>query len=145
MAELVVVSAIIIGTMATFYASYSKVVTRYKRIINYYDVGTVYRLGDYYERHKDTINGKTTISDIISGSEAARTVNGVKYNDKVLAGTCQNFKSYSTTGELKEYINFMKDKIKTQSATCVVLESCQEKNSKTKCKYAFMEVENETP
>lgn len=47
MAELVVVSAIVLTTVVAFYTSYNKIYSAYKTRLNYYDVTTLYRLGYY--------------------------------------------------------------------------------------------------
>lgn len=47
MAELVVVSAIVLVTLVGLYASYNKIYSVYKTRTRYYDVTTLYRLGYY--------------------------------------------------------------------------------------------------
>ena len=47
MAELVVVSAIVLTTLVSLYTSYNKIHSIYKSRVGYYDVTTLYRLGYY--------------------------------------------------------------------------------------------------
>lgn len=44
MAEVVVVSAVILGVLVSIYSSYSKVFRRYSEVLNYYNVDGVYKL-----------------------------------------------------------------------------------------------------
>jgi len=53
MAEVVVVSAIILVFMAGMYVSYNKLFTIYNQRVNYYDVTTLYKLGYYRDKLKD--------------------------------------------------------------------------------------------
>ena len=143
MAELVVVSAVIIGIMTTFFVSYNKIIARYNKIIYYYDVGTVYRLGNYYKQYKTNFKTATTAKEDISYSEK---INSVTYNDKIYYGTCNQMKNYQTTDELvKDYINFFKglENI-SEDKNCVILKSCQVKSDVERCKFSYMEVTRET-
>ena len=47
MAEVVVVSAIVLMTLTTLYVSYNKIYATYQKRINYYDITSLYRLGFY--------------------------------------------------------------------------------------------------
>ena len=46
MAELVVVSAIVLVALSGLYVSYNKIFSIYNKRINYYDVATLYELGN---------------------------------------------------------------------------------------------------
>ena len=47
MAEVVVVSTMILIALATFYVSYGKMIALYNTRLNYYDPGLLYELADY--------------------------------------------------------------------------------------------------
>ena len=68
MAEVVVVSSIVLVFLAGLYASYNKIYTSYRNLINYYDITTLYKLGYYRDTLINNINdsSKTNINDILS-------------------------------------------------------------------------------
>lgn len=63
MAELVVVSAIVLTTVVAFYTSYNKIYSSYKTRLNYYDVTTLYRLGYYRDVLRENNVLDSTIND----------------------------------------------------------------------------------
>lgn len=71
MAELVVVSAIVLVTLVAMYTSYNKIYSAYKTRLGYYDVTTLYRLGyyrDILKENKDT-EGDVLLNSLIKKSE----------------------------------------------------------------------------
>ena len=149
MAELIVVSAVIIGTMTAFFISYSKIIARYNKIINYYDVGTIYRLGRYYENNPSSFKEVDAVTKKEKAEETI-TINGVTYTykDTLYIGKCDNVKNKTnyllTDTVLLDYIDYFSKLKLDNSKSCTILKSCQ-KNSKTSkevCKFAYMEVSN---
>jgi len=149
MAELIVVSAVIIGTMTAFFVSYSKIIARYNKIINYYDVGTIYRLGRYYEANPDTFKGVDAVTKKEKSPETI-IINSVTYtyNDTIYTGKCDKMKVYQAGGDsvLKDYIEYFSKLDLDDNKSCTILKSCQSNTnnqSKEICKFAYMEVSNE--
>lgn len=66
MAELIVVSAIVLVTLVGLYTSYTKLFSAYKTRISYYDVTTLYRLG--YYRDFLIQNGKLNGDELVGTS-----------------------------------------------------------------------------
>ncbi len=147
MAELIVVSAVIIGTMATFYLSYSKIVIRYNKLINYYDVGTIYRIAHYHKT-----NTEKFANNEIESNSFNETIGNFKYNDTLYTGDCEKFKNYTSQNdeELKEYIVFFKTLPETKTGDsndkCAILKSCQKRTGsaadlKAKCKFGYIVID----
>lgn len=66
MAEVVVVSAVVLVTLVGLYASYNKIYSTYKTRLSYYDVVTLYRLGYY----RDILNVNNVLGDVMTDSES---------------------------------------------------------------------------
>lgn len=64
MAELVVVSSIVLITLVGLYTSYNKIYSIYKTRIRYYDVVTLYRLGYY----RDILKVNNILYDVVDSS-----------------------------------------------------------------------------
>jgi len=147
MAELIVVSAVIIGTMSTFFVSYSKLLAKYNKLVNYYDVGTIYRLGNYYLKNKTNYVNMTNVS---KGSETTEKINNITYTDTIYKGNCQYMKSYTPVGDdfMTDYFAYFKTlESIDDNKGCLVLKSCQQKDGydKVRCKIGYLEVVNEEP
>ncbi len=151
MAELIVVASVVIVTMVAFYASYSKILARYNKIVYYYDVGTIYRLGHYYSdnNNKEEFKKatKVKVKDI-----PQETINGVIYDDKIYYGQNSYIKagtfesSISGKENYEEYVKYLTPQLETNpNKQTIILESCQKKNDTTRCKFAYIEVNHEEP
>lgn len=146
MAELVVVSAIIVITLTGLYMSYNKIITSYRKIINYYDVGFYYKLGYYnMSLYKEgTLN--TTLSEVDTkkylkiNSKVDAPSNEVIYiikNNEVL----DTLKTKVTNQTYKDYIEYLITSKDLGNDYIIIGEQCS--NNGTKCKYAYAEVANE--
>ena len=148
MAELIVVAAVIIGTMATFYVSYSKIVIRYNKLINYYDVSTIYRIAHYHKTNPTYFE-----SDNIQKYTKNEDIGNFNYNDTLYTGNCKSFNNYTADDtEFNEYLSFFKslpdNKKGNQNDKCALLKSCQKRNGsadnlKPKCKFGYVVIEIE--
>lgn len=151
MAELVVVSSIIIIALTSFYVSYNKIITSYNKTLNYYDIGTVYRLGYYYRTKIDEIklNENEISKTIFKNNE--KTYNNVKYKDTLILALSHKINSNNGISSndnninetFKDYIKYVNNSVSLKDDTLyLILESCQSKNNNDQCKYEYMEVPN---
>lgn len=66
MAELVVVSSVVLVTLVGLYTSYNRIYSIYKTRVRYYDVVTLYRLGYY----RDILYKNDILDDVINASNS---------------------------------------------------------------------------
>lgn len=166
MAEVVVVSAIILVTLTGLYASYNKVYGIYKARLNYYDAVTLYRLSYYRdilienqvidkameEAKKGTVlNVYNSIKE--GGIFELPTVEMSEYisdtvffisKDKFSDSVLNNQDDVNLT--FKEYVKFLSTSVTINSNYIMVMERCNiDKDDSSKvdidnCKYAYLEV-----
>lgn len=146
MAELVVVSGIIVVALTTLFISQNKLISSYNKTLNYHDVGTTYRLGHYSRKYSDTINieknnweSNTHNKKILLGN--SNIYNNTEYKDTLILikGNSDNISEINNT--FKEYLEYFKNSVKTEDGKFyLILESCQNKNDEEKCKYANIEI-----
>lgn len=148
MAELVVVSSVIVLTLTGLYISYNKIISSYRQIINYYDIGFYYKLG-YYNMSLYK-NGKlnTTLSEVDTNdyiqlsNDMGITVDttDVVYiiKDKDVLPTLKTKVTHQT---YKDYIDYLIDSKDLGNDYLIIGEQCL--SGKNKCKYAYAEVANE--
>lgn len=135
MAEVVVVSSIIIVALVAFYTSYNKIISLYNQRLDYYDVRTLYELASVREKNnvdgklKDEYSGKKITNGVDSG-RIVYIVSKNKINDLKSKGIKQTFKDYIDYLSSSKGTNFDTDKI-------LVMERCI---SNDDCKYAYLEV-----
>ena len=133
MAELVVVSAIVLSTVATFYTSYNKIYSAYKTKLHYYDVTTLYKLASY--RNEINLNNYPT-TDKFNNVESGETVyvvkNGQNHIDKTeLSDINPTFSDYiDFFNNTVDYKNFPSDYM-------MIMERCI---TDDECYYAYLEV-----
>ena len=125
MAEVVVVSSIIIVTLVGLYTSYNKILSLYNQRINYYDINTLYELAN--------IRKNTDLSDLSSKTyivdETYQKVYYLNHNHiSELAVSNQTF---------KDYLEYLKDSAKFETENILVMENCINADN---CKYAYLEV-----
>ena len=150
MAELVVVSSIIVITLTGLYISYNKIITSYRQIISYYDIGFYYKLG-YYNMKLDksgTLN--STLDSIDDGkylditSKVVNSETGLRekiYIVKNLDGVKVLKDALKDAGEnqtYQEYLEYLKSSKDIINEYYIIGEQC--KSDKTKCVYAYAEV-----
>ncbi len=152
MAEVVVVSAIVLMTLTTLYVSYNKIYTTYQRRINYYDITSLYRLGFYrnmllnnfdknnmqllinsvLDEMKDENKIVLNISeDVLSRSVFEENTGEYKQLDTVYLVRdpsnnlhSDNFKSYNINLSFSEYIDFLNKSLIIDSNYLMIMERC---------------------
>ena len=161
MAELVVVSSIVLITSVGFYTSYNKIYSIYKTRVRYYDVVTLYRLGYYRDILKvnnilydivdssnngivEVYNSSNNDSSIFSLPEVERP-SGVE--DRVYminnAGGSIDREMFSTKNlhiTFLEYIDFLENSVDfTKFNYMLIMERCIPGDVNS-CTYAYLEV-----
>lgn len=130
MAEVIVVSAVILIALTTFYVSYNKVISLYNERLNYYDPTTLYELAKYRDDNYKTLAAGRF--DKVSDSDKA--IYFIKGKDLyALTPTNETFKKY--IDYLKNKLDFTGD---NSYKHILVMENCD--GEKTNCKYAYLEV-----
>lgn len=143
MSELIVVAAIVLITLTGLYVSYNKIISVYKQRIGYYDVPTMYELGNV----RDNIDFSTTnisLSKSVYNNEGKR----VYYINKYDIGNLVKKVSNET---FKDYLKFLEGSLDIENLeitgkkidNILIMENC-DVDGKSNCKYAYLEVLNET-
>ena len=134
MAEVIVVSAIIMVSLTGFYISYNKIISIYNTRINYYDVPTLYELA--YIRDNNDISNST----VLDSSGYRRFYGDVKPYDSVYCFEYAKLKPLpSMSLTFQDYINFILNSITFTNDKILVMENCSD-TEKTNCKYSYLEV-----
>lgn len=157
MAEVIVVSAIVLVVLTTLYVSYNKIYSIYSTRLDYYDTVTLNRLGYYRDIliENDKINeilNKTksiNINEIFSGNENLENEkNQYGIDDTYLFYNINSNGKYyldnsyisdSMNQGLKDYITFLIDSTSFNSSYIMVMERCKEGNIDD-CKYGYLEI-----
>lgn len=139
MAEVVVVSAIIMVTLVGLYTSYSKIYSLYNQRIDYYDVSTLYDLA--YIRDGIEFTGKTpsNTSPIYSSTSDGVLVYYINKNN------ITNLKTTVSNQTFKDYLDYLDgsldlDNLKVKNTSVdniLIMEKCSNTDN---CKYAYLEV-----
>lgn len=138
MAELVVVSAIVLTTVATFYTSYNKIYSAYKTKLQYYDVTTLYKLASY--RNSEDLTTFSEEYNLIQNNDGEKVYlikNGPSLIDKTkLSDINPTFSDYiDFFNNTVDYKNFPSDYMIMERCTKVV-----NGQKKEDCYYAYLEV-----
>ena len=158
MAEVVVVSAIVMVVLTALYVSYNKLYSSYNSRVNYYDSETLYQLA--YYRDSIILNDKLDVAvndaknndvsvvyNLGTGASYLGSVDERKnervvliYNDKEnLTPTILNNKLNNINPTFKEYMDYLSSAVDlTETNYVMVMESC--KSNGEDCKYAYLEV-----
>ena len=132
MAEVIVVSSIVLITLTSLYMSYNKIYSTYKKRINYYDVSIIYDLDQI--RRNEVIATPTNNTKIIKDSESNTTVYAIPLTDNKITDT--NLSQENTT--FNEYLEYLKNSITVDNCNYIlVMEKCDEANKE--CKYGYLE------
>ena len=130
MAEVIVVSSIVLITLTSLYISYNKIYSTYKKRINYYDVSIIYDLDKI--RRNVVIDAPTNNTKI--DSESNTTVYAIPLTDNKITDT--NLSQENTT--FNEYLKYLKNSITVNNCNYIlVMEKCDE--AKKECKYGYLE------
>ena len=134
MAEVIVVSSIVLITLTSLYISYNKIYSTYKKRINYYDVSIIYDLDQI--RRNEEIDVPTNNTKI--GSESNTTVYAIPLTGNKITDTNTNLSQENTT--FNEYLKYLKNSITVNNCNYIlVMEKCDEANKG--CKYGYLESE----
>ena len=128
MAEVVVVSSIVLVTLVSFYVSYNKIISLYNQRIDYYDITTLYSLANV----RDNISNYSSYSskDIILNES----------NKKVYYLRNQDLDKLNVTNQtFKDYLEYIDNSVSFETDYILVMERCIDKDN---CKYAYLEVFN---
>ena len=163
MAEVVVVSAIVLVAITGLYISYNKIYSIYNARIDYYDVTTLYRLGYY----RDVLIENDKIEEVLETANNQKVVD--IYNSKNTGVISElpetEFKEYTTdtvflvkasnfslnaledrkiNQTFKNYIEFLLDGATINSNYMMLMEKCFLNDDETinvdKCSYAYIEI-----
>lgn len=136
MAEVVVVSAVVLVTLTGLYLSYNKILSIYNQRVNYFDTTTLYRLAYIRDvNYEDIITNKVPEwNPITNGIE---TLEKVYYVDKALLK--EGYPDYKGTVNktFSDYIAYLSDSIESDTQNILIMEKCKNDDD---CKYAFLEV-----
>ena len=134
MAEVIVVSSIVLITLTSLYISYNKIYSTYKKRINYYDVSIIYDLDQI--RRNTAIDEPTNNTKI--DSESNTTVYAIPLTGNKITDTNTNLSQENTT--FNEYLKYLKNSITVNNCNYIlVMEKCDEANKG--CKYGYLESE----
>ena len=139
MAEVVVVSSIILVVLVGMYMSYSKIFILYNQRINYYDASTLYELAYIRDNKLGDLTLDST-NDI--DGDVVYYVDKNKVKDKTVSKTELNetFKEY--LDYLSTSLDFDNMNVNDQIVDYIlIMEKCD--SDKTNCKYAYLEVLND--
>lgn len=143
MAEVVVVSAVVLTTLTTLYISYNKVLSLYKTRLTYNDVTTLYRLAYYRDSLTNSLNTETiqlSDSDLLCNNTCEENV-FVVYNNKKSINT-NVLDKYTVNKTYKEYVDYLSDSVDLSKSDYVMLmEYCN--NDNENCKYAYLELDKD--
>ena len=131
MAEVIVVAAIILVAMVGFYASYNKIFSVYNQRIDYYDVVTLYELGDIRKEYKDDIINVFASTDPVI-EESNRKVYYVLVDE--IVDMANNTELNPT---FRDYLTFLSTSLEVDTNSVLVMEKCYDTDN---CKYAYLEV-----
>ena len=127
MAELVVVSAIVLVALSGLYVSYNKIFSIYNKRINYYDIATLYELGNI--RDNNDLTGESSMANILN-----------KSNKKVYYLNHKDLLKLNVSNQtFKEYLEYISGSVTFDTEYILVMENCL-KDDINKCKYAYLEV-----
>lgn len=136
MAEVIVVSSIVLITLTSLYISYNKIYSTYKKRINYYDVSIIYDLDKI--RRNTAIDASTNNTKIDSESNTTVYAIPLPITDNKITDLSQENTTFNTT--FNEYLEYLKNSITVNNCNYIlVMEKCDE--AKKECKYGYLESE----
>lgn len=164
MAEVIVVSAVIMTTLVALYTSYNKIFLIYEKRVKYYDVTTLYELAfirdnDMYISSDGTIdmntNGLVSIADrYLKDIENIDNIENKVYNRTIFYVDKSNINKINTSSINKtyqEYLEYINDSINKNKKyqdkdgneydwnNVLIMERCKIDNNDD-CTYAYLEI-----
>lgn len=131
MAEVVVVSAIVLTTLVGLYTSYNKIFSLYNQRVDYYDVATLYDLAYYRDNALGSIG--TSLSPVVNDT-----------NEKIYYIDKYDIKKLNVENlTFKDYLEFLSNSLDYETLTghgvknILIMEKCSDTDN---CKYAYLEV-----
>ncbi len=164
MAEVIVVSSIVLIFLTTIFTSYNKMYATYLTRVGYYDVVTLYRLGYYrdilIENDKMTSllttapvtkiyasdnssNNLFSLPEVEISDNAEDKVFLIRTatNNHAINGSALNSEEVNET--FKDYIKYLSTSVTPKSNYIMVMERCNIKSGTSNtddCKYAYLEI-----
>lgn len=140
MAEVIVVSAIILVALTGLYTSYNKIFSIYNQRVSYYDVDTLYELG-YIRDSIDLGENDPNINNAIYNNDGKLVYYINKFDVRNLNVSNKTFKEYLEF--LSGSLDFENMEVEEKNVTNIlVMEKCNV-DGLTNCKYAYLEVPDE--
>ena len=154
MAEVIVVSSIVLIFLTTIFVSYNKIYKTYMQRISYHDAVTLYRLGYYRDNLIETLadnpDNYNKLNEYMKyaaiGPKEITATDGVKDGDRVfLINNNKAPISSATIGvsinpTFKDYLDYLTDAIDYSSTNyLMVMERCITV-TEDDCKYAYLEI-----
>lgn len=130
MAEVVVVSSIVLVTLVTLYVSYNKMISIYNQRINYYDIVALYDLAFI---RNNIIDDSVFVSKTLVYNETNKKVYFVDYHD------LSELKADVENQTFKDYLDYIDSSVEFDTDYIYVMESCPGGDIDN-CKYAYLEV-----
>lgn len=142
MAEVVVVSVIVLSVLVTMYVSYGKLFTGFKEKINYYNPDSIYKLANVRDAMiKDgTLNTliKEYTSTIKIDSYCKGLCNELKSTNNIYISNYGDLKKINNTNQtFKDYIAFLENNIENKNNYYLIIETEVYNNYY----YSYLEVE----
>ena len=158
MAEVVVVSAIVMVTIVGLYQSYNKLYSTYSTRLKYHDAETLYRLGNYRDILIENGSLNTILSDMEKNGTKTKSItitndeSEAKYPGDTVFLISTTKDSSSANGYIlkntttingisqtyQDYLSYLKKSTKYRSNYIMVIESC--KDDLNDCYYAYLEI-----
>lgn len=146
MAEVVVVSAIILIFLASIYVSYNQLYSKYKSRVIYYDAVTLYRLAYYRDNLIENHVISSLLDNVKNSDSKFQKIDDFGTSDNVFI--IYNNRKNLNGNELnnvdgihptyKDFISFLSSSVDfTNTDYVMVMEKC---NNDDDCKYAYLEV-----
>lgn len=154
MAELVVVSSIVLVVLVAMYTSFNKIYSIYKSRIGYYDVTTLYRLGFYRDvlvynntieglKNNAVSSGIVEITNSIPGEDNVDDKVFMIYNNKKKIDS-SIFGSINVSSTFKDYVDYLKDSIDFSNFEyMLIMERCDLNGGSVdidSCNYSYLEI-----
>lgn len=144
MAEVIVVSSIVLITLTSLYMSYNKIYSTYKKRINYYDVSIIYELDQIRRNKAITVpetNSKITIEQ---NNTTVYENNTTVYAIPLLKNKIKDTELINENVTFSEYLEYLKKSITVDNCNYIlVMEKCEcdkdKKECKKECKYGYLE------
>lgn len=143
MAEVIVVSAIIVIFLGAIYISYNKILSTYKTRINYYDNTTLYKLGYYRDTLIENNELDTALNNaqngIVTVANNAHEKAYLIYNEnkKLNGDELDSIEGINQT--FKDYIKYLSTSMEFKTSHVMVGEKCNSKNNDD-CQYSYLEI-----